>query len=123
LTANRSHRVIAGGLLVAGGAFHAYEQLFLSTDADAWFYLWSVLPYLVCLIVLIFSANAIPAIAAALLALGIDAFAHHEVFINPTSSTAALALVFAPLWSTIIVVPLTILIARFVISRRVAREP
>lgn len=48
-----------------------------------------------------------PAAAASLVALGVDLLTHYSVFIHPTSSTAALGLFFARLWSAFFLVPVT----------------
>ncbi len=123
MTTYRSQVAVAGLLLLAGAVLHGYENLVLSTYPDAWFYLWSLLPYVVCLIVLVLAKNPIPTIAAASVALAIDGLAHYEVFINPKGSTAALVLLFAPLWNTIIFVPATMLVTRLVVRRRNAHAP
>src|SRR5688572_29401964 len=94
MTTNRAHSVIAGALLLGGAALHGYEHVILSTHPDAWSYLWSLLPYVLCLIVLVLSASAIPTIAGISVALAIDALVHYEVFVSPKGYTVALALLF-----------------------------
>jgi hypothetical protein len=61
---------------------------------------------------------AIPALAGALIALLFDLLAHYQVFVHPTSSTAALALVFTPLWNTLIFSPIAMVLAWLVLRRR-----
>jgi hypothetical protein len=79
-----------------------------------------MVPYCLSLFLSSFRTLRTPAIAGATLALVFDLAGHYSVFVNPQGSTAALALLFIPLWSTIIVVPAATFIAWFV-ARMVRR--
>jgi membrane protein implicated in regulation of membrane protease activity len=68
------------------------------------------------------SKSAIPALAGAVVALLFDLLAHYEVFVHPTSSTAALALLFAPLWNTLVFSPIAILLTWQILRRRAQRH-
>jgi hypothetical protein len=102
--------VVAVTLL--GAALHAYENFGKSSgDLSVGFFVWAMVPYALCLAVSAFPSTKAPAVAGAVLAFIFDLWGHYSVFVNPQSSTAALALLFIPLWSTIIVVPLATFIA------------
>jgi hypothetical protein len=91
-------------------ALHAYETLGADSDQTSLgFFLWPLTPYAFCLVVAAVSASSIPAIAGAITALLFDLAAHYTVFVHPTSSTAGLALLFVPLWNTLIFSPLAML--------------
>ena len=110
-------------IAVAGLAFalHLYENLYLrSGEFSAGFLLWPLTPFALCLVTSCFRGTHLAAIAGAVVALGFDLFAHYSVFIHPTSSTAGLALLFAPLWNTLVFSPIAILIAWLVLRRRAA---
>jgi hypothetical protein len=99
--------------------FHAYEA-FLH-DFDLFMvgtFLWSLAPYALCLVVAALSASAIPAGAGAAIALIFDLNAHNFVFVNPTSSTAGLALLFVPLWNLLVYSPAAILVAWLILRLR-----
>ena len=51
-------------------------------------------------------------------AFALDLLAHYDVFVNPTSSTAALALLVVPLWSALLFAPTVMLIAWLAVRRR-----
>lgn len=107
------------GIAVAAAALHAYEYLYKSSGEPSFgFLLWAMIPYFLCLLLSAFPATKVPVIAGGALALAFDLWGHYPVFIVPKGSTAALALLFIPLWSTIIVVPLATLVAWFVLQRR-----
>lgn len=101
--------VVAIALLGAG--LHAYENFFQSGSPSVGFFLWAMVPYGLCLAVSAFPSTKAPAVVGAVLALAFDLWGHYSVFVSPQGSTAALALLFIPLWSTIIVVPLATFIA------------
>jgi hypothetical protein len=47
-----------------------------------------------------------------------DLIATFDVFVHPTGSTAALALIFVPLWSALILCPAVMLILWLIVRRR-----
>ena len=99
-------------------ALHAYEQCVKSADPSFGWLIWSLIPYALCLFVLSRSASSIPAALGVSVALAFDFLAHYEVFVSPTSSTAALALLFGPLWNMLLFSPLTMLAAWLAVRRR-----
>jgi hypothetical protein len=108
-------------VVVLGVALHAYESFGLAENGPSLgFFLWGIVPYLLCLVVAMSSKSAVPAFAGAVVALLFDLLAHYQVFVHPTSSTAGLALLFTPLWNTLVFSPLAILLF-WLIRRRRAR--
>ncbi len=112
------HAYVMGIAVVAAG-LHAYEHVYKSSGGPSiGFLLWSMVPYGLCLTLSAFPATRVPVIAGAALTLVFDLWGHYSVFVNPQGSTAALALLFIPLWSTVIVVPLTTFVAWSITQRR-----
>jgi len=106
-------------LIALAIGLHAYENFVKSSGAfSVGFFLWSLTPYALCLIVAWFSVSSIPAVAGAVIALLFDFDAHNHVFVNPTSSTAGLALLFVPLWNTLVFAPLAMLAAMLLLRLR-----
>ena len=108
-------------LMAFAVALHAYEQLAKSTDPSPIWFLWSMFPYSVCLLVLLSSKSAIPALFGTGAALAMDVHAYYAVFIVPKSSTAALTLIIVPLISAFIVAPIVMFVVWLVV-RIVARR-
>lgn len=107
------------GIAVVGAGLHAYEHMYKSSGGPAiGFLLWSMLPYGLCLTLSAFKTTRVLVIAGAALTLAFDLWGHYSVFVNPKGSTAALALLFIPLWSSVIVVPLATFVAWFITQRR-----
>ena len=67
--------------------------------------IWSWWPYLACLGLRLVRTLVWPVFLASLLALGADAFMFWNVFIDPKGSTAAIGLIFMPLWNMIVILP------------------
>ena len=97
---------------------HAYEQLALSSEFSLGWLLWSLVPYAVCLAVLARSVSGVPPLCGVLVAFAFDLIAHYEVFVHPTGSTAALALIFVPLWGALIFCPAVVLVVWLIVRRR-----
>jgi hypothetical protein len=97
-------------IILAALCLHGYEQAFENATgfSPGWF-LWSMMPYGICLAGLAIAADTLPLAAAAAVALSFDALAFDAVFIHPTRSTAPLVLIFAPLWNALLFVPGAIL--------------
>lgn len=109
------HSFVMGITFIAAG-LHAYEQIYQSAgNPSPGYWLWSMMPYALCLVLSSFSYIRISTILGAALSLAFDLWGYYVVFINPQSSTAALALLFIPLWSTIIVIPLGTYVAWLII--------
>jgi hypothetical protein len=114
---------VAMALFATAIALHAYESFYLADSPAPGFFAWSLLPYLVCLAFYRPSKSLAPVIVGASVALAVDALVHYDVFIHPTRSTAALALLFVPLWSAFVFVPVSAFIAWLVVRRpNAARE-
>jgi len=119
LSRPQSYAIVVTAIAIV---LHSYEQWWEGGSSSdgislAWL-LWSLTPYALCLFVSAFPATRMPAVAGAVVALAFDSIAHYDVFVNPKGSTAALALVFVPLWNTIVFSPLAILIAWLVLRWR-----
>jgi hypothetical protein len=105
-------------LVALAVALHAYETFAKSSEPSLGFLLWPLTPYVVCLVVATLSASSTPAFAGAATALLFDLGVHRSVFINPTGSTAGLALLFMPLWNTLVFSPLAMLAAWLLLRLR-----
>ena len=91
-------------------ALHAYENFPIkSVGFSVGVFVWSLAPYVLCLIVAALSRSSIPAVTGAVIALLFDLNAHVQVFVHPSSSTAGLALLFVPLWNLLVFAPLAML--------------
>jgi hypothetical protein len=111
-------------IALAAGVLHGYEYFYRSSGGALFgFLLWSMVPYGLCLVLSSFPATRVAVIVGAGLALAFDAFGHYSVFVNPKGSTSALVLLFIPLWSTIVVVPVATFIALLVVQKRRANGP
>jgi hypothetical protein len=115
LSTSRSYAVAVIALAIA---LHAHEQLAKSSAPSLGFFLWAMVPYAVCFLVLIRSRSGIPAALGVSVALALDLLAHYDVFVSPTSSTAALAMVAVPLWSAFLIAPAVMVIAWLAVRRR-----
>jgi len=112
------HRLARGALLVCAGgvalhtgtaAFRTDWQAGPTTAAIAFvagLWLWSCLPYALWAGVALWRRPPALALGGALAALAADLFMHHSVFIAPAGSTAALGLLFMPLWNLVLVGPI-----------------
>jgi hypothetical protein len=106
-------------LIGLAAALHLYENLVESSESFSfgWF-IWSLVPYVVVLALSSFRATRVPAVAGAAVALLMDVYVFHSVFIAPKSSTASLALIWAPIWNILILVPSATCIAWLIHRRR-----
>ena len=108
-------------VLTLAAALHLYEGLSRSSSSFSYgWFTWALLPYFLVLVLASFKGTRFPALAGGVVALLVDLWTFREVFIQPKSSTASLALIWMPLWSTILFVPIATLIA-WAVSRR--RQP
>ena len=97
---------------------HGYENLFRSSGTSYGWLAWALLPYALVLALACFKGTRQASIAGGVVALLLDGLVHYDVFVNPQGSTAALAVIWIPIWSTLIFVPVTTLLARLIIRRR-----
>jgi hypothetical protein len=118
MTKNRKHVAVALSLIVAAAVLHGYEHRVLSAETSEWlFFLWSMAPYIACLLILILSAESVHVISASAVALALDGLMHYSV-VTSDNSTAVLGFVWMPLWNTIIFVPLAMWVTLIIIRRR-----
>jgi|SRR5665213_1481324 len=111
-------RITALVIVCLAVLMHAYEQVVNSASPSLGWFLWAMLPYGVCLMSLLWFRSGVPTAIGAAVALVWDAIAHYDVFVHPTSSTAALALLFVPLWNALLFSPIAMLIAWLVVRKR-----
>jgi hypothetical protein len=105
-------------LLIVAAAFHVLQNLrMMSADFALGWFLWALSPYGLVLALSFFEGTRRAAIAGAVLALAFDAWNFYAVA-GSTSSTAALAFIWVPLWNTIIVVPMATFLAWLIMRRR-----
>jgi hypothetical protein len=115
----RSPHLVVIVVTVLAFALHLYENLYLRAgEFSIGFILWPITPFVLCLVISCFRGTHLAAIAGSVVALCFDLLAHYQVFIHPTSSTAGLALLFAPLWNTLVFSPIAIFIAWLVLRKR-----
>jgi hypothetical protein len=111
-------------LLGLAAALHLYENLSGSSQSFSFgLFVWAIAPYVLVLALSCFEATRSSSVAGAAVALLMDLLAFHSVFINPTSSTASLVLIFMPLWNILIFVPGATWIAWIVNGRRTIQAP
>ena len=113
-------------VMVAAVALHAYEQLAKSTDPSPIWFLWSMFPYSVCLLILLSCRSAIPAAVGTTTVFGFDVHTYYIVFVAPKSSTSAIALIMLPLWSAFVIAPIVMFVVWLVMRlflRRTNVEP
>lgn len=103
---------------------HLYEAAGKSSDGfSIGFLLWAMVPYILCLAISSVWGIRRAAIGGALVAVIFDFWGHYAVFVNPKGSTAGLALLFIPLWNTLILVPAATAIAYVILRRRSTTTP
>ncbi len=95
---------------LAGIALHAVTCFGLSADGIGLFnislFLYASLPYAICLaLVFVGRGRPLMALCAGLAALVMDGVTFRDVFIVPTNSTAALALLVTPAINVVLAVP------------------
>ncbi len=113
--------VVAG--LVFGVLLHVYEQLLKSSGFSLGWLLWALLPYGLCLVTSLLPSTRVPTIGGVVIALLFDLLVHYEVFVSPSSSTAALAMIFAPIWSSLVFSPLAIFLVWATLRRKQRATP
>ena len=97
-------------LSAAGVGLHLYTAFFKAEGGMGavpfliGLFLWSCTPYAVAA-VLAWSRRTVWALGAAAACLAADVFMHYAVFVAPKGSTAALGLLFMPLWNLVAIGP------------------
>jgi hypothetical protein len=120
MNTNKIKQIIYGGV-VTGIALHVSTAFFQSSEGVNAFTLslmaWSIAPYLVPLVMLPMN-QAKKSLGFLTAVLIIDVWTYFDVFIFPSKSTAAIGLLFAPLFNLIIFGPLGCLLAWFFIEKK-----
>jgi hypothetical protein len=97
-------------IAVVGVLLHAYVALFKADGGFSLFLvgllLMSWLPYAIAAGIAYVESRAVFGLGFALASLAGDLYMHYSVFIAPKGSTAALGLLFMPMWNLIILGPL-----------------
>jgi hypothetical protein len=111
--------VAVSAVVAVAALLHAFECFADgATDAGMAFFVWGMTPYVLCLIISsLGTLRVAPAVGGAL-ALAIDVLVHFEVFVSPQASTAAMLLVFVPLWNNLVLVPAGTIVAWLFARRR-----
>jgi hypothetical protein len=104
---------VASLTLAADGPFDSFLIGLLAASA---------LPYLLCLGVLKWTGSAGAALGGLIAIAVFDLWMYWSVFIAPRGSTAAIGLVFAPVWKLFILLPLGALIGRALEAWRARRD-
>ncbi len=118
-------RITAIGVISLGVVLHLYTGFFRGDGGfdlfKAKLLFFSCVPYFICTIIVFLKKDDIIVLFGAGFPLVLDLFMHYSVFINPTSSTAALGLLFMPIWNIVVFMPLGFLfgfcLKRFVFKK------
>ena len=93
-----------------GVLLHLYTAAFKASGGISFFLLgllsWSCVPYVITALLARRPNASLLSLGAACLCLVVDGYMHYSVFVAPKSSTAAVGLLFAPLWNLLLVGPL-----------------
>lgn len=113
-------------IILSGIGLHTYTLLSTFSPEHPVFsiglMLVSIFPYAICLTLTLLKPGFFwVSIAGALAALVIDSLTYHSVFISPQSSTAALGLLFAPLWNIFLFMPIGMVLGYGIERSRVYR--
>jgi len=113
-------RLMAYTLLLFGVTLHTYTNFFAIESPSLGWWLWPLTPYLAGAIMLFLFKRPHATAGALLIPAILDAGNYYSVFIHPTSSTAALGMLFVPLWNLLLFVPLGGAIGWWIGRRRAA---
>lgn len=114
-------------IILSGIGLQAYTLLSTFSPEHAVFsiglMLVSILPYCICLLLTLVKPGYYwVSFGGALAALVIDGITYHSVFISPQSSTAALGLLFAPLWNIFLFMPMGMVLGYGIKKSRKSRK-
>jgi hypothetical protein len=113
----RAPSVAIFAIVALAVSLHAYENFSPASDQfSLGFFIWSLAPYMLCLIVASISTQSAPAIVGASAALLFDVAMHVEIA-KSTHSTAGLGYLFMPLWNLLIIAPLSIFFVSWVAKK------
>ncbi|MBB6095503.1 hypothetical protein HNQ60_004393 [Povalibacter uvarum] len=93
------------GVVGLGAVLHLYENLAKGSGPSFAWFAWTMFPYALALAISCIKPTRRAATAGAAAALLVDLWVYHGVFVVPRGSTEPLAFLFAPLWNSLIVVP------------------
>jgi hypothetical protein len=99
-------------IIFLSACLHIYHvfRAFISTEGISKFSLgvmaWSIVSYIICLIILNSFGIPVKALIAGLFILIMDIWVHVDVFLSPSGSTAAVGLLFIPLWNMVLIIPI-----------------
>jgi len=102
----KTSTILACVFLAFGFVLQTYVAVFESSQFSLGFWLWGLSPYLIGTVLLLFLRQPHATVGALLVPVVLDIGNFYSVFIAPRSSTAALGLLFVPLWSLLVFVPL-----------------
>ncbi len=116
-------RIALYSVVTAACAIHAVSLYLLrrqNSDANLAFslivYFWSISPYIFCIFAAKLFGEFTPPTVAAAIALLLDVMFQIDLA-NSKSSTAAVGLIFTPLWNLIIVFPSVVVLGHWLIRR------
>jgi len=102
-------RVVALALLSVAILVHSYTAFFKADGGVGGFVIglwaWSLVPYGVGAALLFVFRNSPAAVGWLILPAFMDLMTYRSVFVSPQGSTAALGLLFAPLWNLVLLGP------------------
>jgi hypothetical protein len=97
---------MAYALLLYGVVLHTYTNLVEAESPSLGWWLWALAPYIAGALVLFLFKRPHATAGALLIPALLDAGNFYSVFMHPTSSTAALGMVFVPFWNLVVFVPI-----------------
>lgn len=97
-------RNLVWGAIALGVALQIYIAVVEAGHLTGFFF-WALTPYILLAVLALRMKKHFKLVLGAAVALIVDYFTFQEVFINPKSSTAALALIWMPLWTVIFFIP------------------
>jgi hypothetical protein len=108
-------------IISIGILLHAYIALFESSGGISKFaigsFMWSCTPYIAGTLLIIFIKLPFEyAIGGIVIPLITDSMLYYEVFVNPTSSTAAIGYLYLPAWNLFIFLPIGIILSILLIK-------
>ena len=114
---NPKHKVIVVLILVILGIGLHLREASMSSEFDSFtagLFLWSICPYAICFVTLRIIKDKNKCIGGAAAILLFDLWIHFEVFVSPSSSTAALGLLSAPFLNMVLLFPLGLILGGYI---------
>lgn len=101
-------RNLVWGAIASGIAFQFYVTAAQIGKLTGFFF-WALVPYALLAVLVVRMKKHFKLVLGAAVALVVDYYTFQAVFIDPKSSTAALALIWMPFWTVIFFIPAAIL--------------